>query len=162
MLTNAELGIPEYKVRKQRKAKPYQKPDSIKEFEWGYDIWYYLDRKIPEGLQIKHKFDDKTANSLTKLIIEYLRMNGCFGARINTQGNYNAKIGKFVRSGSTNGMADINAVVKGKSISIEVKIGKDKIRESQLKVKREIEAAGGVYLIVRSFDDFLEQFEQYI
>ena len=59
-------------------------------------------------------------------------------------------------------MADINAVVKGKSISIEVKIGKDKIRESQLKVKREIEAAGGVYLIVRSFDDFLEQFEQYI
>lgn len=69
MLTNAELGIPEYKVRKQRKQKPYQKPDSIKEFEWEYDIWYYLDRKIPEGLQIKHKFDDKTANSLTKLII---------------------------------------------------------------------------------------------
>ncbi len=89
-------------------------------------------------------------------------MNGCFGARINTQGNYNAKIGKFVRSGSTKGLADINAVVKGKSISIEVKIGKDKIRESQLKVKREIEAAGGVYLIVRSFDDFLEQFEQYL
>jgi hypothetical protein len=59
MLTNAELGIPEYKVRKQRKAKPYQKPDSIKEFEWEYDIWYYLDRKIPEGLQIKHKFDDR-------------------------------------------------------------------------------------------------------
>lgn len=162
MITNAELGIPEYKVRKQRKAKPYSKPESIKEFEWEYDIWYYMDRKIPEGLQIKHKFDDKTANSLTKLIIEYLRMNGCFGARINTQGNYNAKIGKFVRSGSTNGMADINAVVKGKSISIEVKIGKDKIRESQLKVKREIEAAGGVYLIVRSFDDFLEQFEKYL
>jgi hypothetical protein len=43
-----------------------------------------------------------------------------------------------------------------------VKIGKDKIRESQLKVKREIEAAGGVYLIVRSFDDFLEQFEKYL
>ena len=38
MLTNAELGIPEYKVRKQRKAKPYQKPDSIKEFEWEYNI----------------------------------------------------------------------------------------------------------------------------
>lgn len=32
-------------------------------------------------------------------------MNGCFGARINTQGNYNAKIGKFVRSGSTKGLA---------------------------------------------------------
>jgi len=161
-MTNAELRIPEYKVRKQRKAKPYSKPESIKEFELEYDIWYYMDRKIPEGLQIKHKFDDKTANSLTKLIIEYLRMNGCFGARVNTQGNYNAKIGKFVRSGSTNGMADINAVVKGKSVSIEVKIGRDKIRDSQLKVKSEIEAAGGVYIIVRSFDDFRQQFENII
>ena len=79
---------------------------------------------------------------------------------MNTQGNYNAKLGKWVKSGSTRGMADISAVVDGRSISVEVKIGKDKVRESQLKVKAQMEKAGGVYLIVRSFDDFIEQIKE--
>ena len=161
-MTNAELGIPEYKVRKVSKKKPYLKPDSIKEFEQIYQAWHYCGKNIPEHLQSDFKFDDKTANGLTKLIMAWLKVNGHFAARINTQGNYNAKLQKFVRSGSTNGMADINAVVQGRSISIEVKIGRDKIRESQLKVKSEIEAAGGVYIIVRSFDDFRQQFENII
>lgn len=161
-MTNAEIGIPEYKIRKVRKKKPYSKPDSIEAFQDKYRIWFYSTKSIPEKLQSQFKFDDKTANGLTKLIMAWLKVNGHFAARINTQGNYNAKLGQFVRSGSTNGMADINAVVNGKSVSIEVKIGKDKIRESQLKVKSEIEAAGGVYIIVCSFDDFRQQFENII
>ena len=159
-MTNAELGIPEYKVRKVSKKKPYSKPDSIKLFEKQYDEWFYCNKNVPSGLQIEHKFDDKTANSLTKLIMTWLKLNDHFAARINSGAVFDRRLGVYrANSGATAGMADINAVVKGRSISIEVKIGKDKIRDSQLKVKSEIEAAGGIYIIVRSFDDFRQQFE---
>jgi hypothetical protein len=159
-MTNAELGIPEYKVRKVRKKKPYSRPDSIKQFEKEYDIWYYSTRKTEKKFWLEHKFDDKTANGLTKLVMAWLKVNGHFAARINSGAIFDRRLGVYrANSGATVGMADINAVVKGKSISIEVKIGKDKIRDSQLKVKSEIEAAGGIYIIVRSFDDFRQQFE---
>lgn len=160
-MTNAELGIPEYSVRKPRKVVVYHKPQSIIDFETEHTIFKY--KGVKHVLYpVRSKFSDNKANELTKLIIEWLKVHGYFGARINTQGNYNAKLGRFVRSGSTKGMADINAVVNGKSVSIEVKIGKDKIRESQIKVKSEIEAAGGVYFIAKNFDNFLEQIKQVI
>ena len=159
-MTNAELGIPEYKVRKVSKKKPYSKPDSIKEFEQTYQAWHYCGKNIPTHLQSDFKFYDKTANGLTKLIMAWLKVNGHFAARINSGAVFDRRLGVYrANSGATVGMADINAVVKGKSISIEVKIGRDKIRDSQLKVKSEIEAAGGIYIIVRSFDDFRQQFE---
>lgn len=162
-MTNAELGIPEYKVRKVSKKKPYLKPYSIKLFEKQYDEWYYSTRKTEKKFQLEHKFDDKTANSLTKLIMTWLKLNGHFAARINSGAVFDRRLGVYrANSGATVGMADINAVVKGKSVSIEVKIARDKIRDSQLKVKSEIESAGGVYIIVRSFDDFRQQFENII
>ena len=157
-MTNAELGIPEYKVRKKSNKPRYVKSAAIKDFEKQYDDWWYNEHPLPDDLRFEHKFDDKTANSLTKLIMMWFKVNGHFSGRVNTQGNYNAKLGKWVKSGSTRGMADISAVVDGRSISVEVKIGKDKVRESQLKVKAQMEKAGGVYLIVRTFEDFIEQF----
>jgi hypothetical protein len=88
-------------------------------------------------------------------------MHSHFAARINSGAVYDQRLGIYRKgSGATAGMADVNAVMGGKSVSIEVKIGKDKIRESQLKVKAQIEQAGGVYIIVRSFDDFLQQIEE--
>jgi hypothetical protein len=54
-------------------------------------------------------------------------------------------------------MADITAVIKGQHVSIEVKYGRDRIRPEQMKVKQEIEEAGGRYIIASSFDNFLEQ-----
>jgi hypothetical protein len=35
--------------------------------------------------------------------------------------------------------------------------GRDKPRPEQLRAKREIEHAGGIYIFVHSFDEFLEQ-----
>jgi Holliday junction resolvase len=57
-------------------------------------------------------------------------------------------------------MADITAVVNGKHVSIEVKTGRDKPRPEQMKVKQQIEHAGGIYIFVRTFEDFLEQIQQ--
>jgi hypothetical protein len=160
-MTNAELGIPEYKVRKKSTKKPYRKPESIKTFQKEHMVQKYLGRNIPASCHIETPFDDKTANGLTRLIIAWMGMHGHFAARINSGAVYDRRLGIYRKgSGATAGMADVNAVMGGKSVSIEVKIGKDKIRESQIKVKAQIEQAGGVYIIVRSFDDFLQQIEE--
>ena len=146
-------------TEKKSKKPAYRKPDSLKE----------LERIHFEAKQAKHpdvpylvrtKFRDDTANGLTKCITAWLSLHGHFAGRVNTQGNYNAKLGKYIKSGSRKGMADITAVVNGRHISVEVKIGKDRIRPDQLKVKQEIESAGGAYIIASSFDNFLEQIKQ--
>lgn len=118
------------------------------------------------------KHTDLTANGLTKAIIRWIELHGGQAERINTQGNfikgktvgvgmYGVKHlqGKYVPSGSTKGSADISATIKGKTWKIEIKIGRDKQSDSQKKYQADIEAAGGKYSIVRSFDDFISKWE---
>jgi len=146
------------KKKKQRKA-PYRKPESIKLLE--NDLMAKKKAKHPDNpYPVKTIFRDDSATGLTKCICKWLEMHGHFSARINTTGTYNQKLGKWIHSGSKKGMADITAVINGKHISIEIKAGRDVPRPEQLKVKQEVEAAGGVYIFVRSFDDFLTQINE--
>ena len=120
---------------------------------------------------VKTKFTDKTANGLTKAIIAWINLNGYQAERISTTGRYidNSKVvtdvlgnrkkigsGKYIKGTGTKGSADISATIKGKSIKIEVKIGKDKQSEAQIKYQEMIEKAGGIYFIAKNFDEFYE------
>ena len=148
--------IPIIEKKKRVQGKCYIKPASVKELEkLHFECKKQKHPDVPYILQTK--FRDDTANGLTKCITSWLELNGYFSARINTTGTYNSKLGKWIYSGSKKGMADITAILKGKHISVEIKSGKDKPRPEQLKVKQEVEAAGGVYIFVRNFDDFLTQ-----
>jgi hypothetical protein len=62
--------------------------------------------------------------------------------------------GKYIKGSGTKGSADISATIKGKSIKIEVKIGKDKQSESQIEYQKAIERAGGIYFIAKDFTSF--------
>ena len=118
----------------------------------------------------KTAYTDKTANGLTKCIVHWLNLNGWQAERISTTGRYidNSKVvtdilgnkkkigtGKYIKGSGTNGSADISATIKGRSIKIEVKIGKDKQSDAQKKYQEMIEKAGGVYFIATDFDDFM-------
>jgi len=118
---------------------------------------------------VKTIFIDKTANGLTTAIIRWIILNGYQAERISTTGRWidNSKIvtdvlgnrkkigsGKYIKGTGTNGSADISATIKGRSIKIEVKIGKDKQSEAQIKYQQMIEKAGGIYFIAKNFDDF--------
>ena len=62
------------------------------------------------------------ANTLTKQIIKFIQLNGGQAERVN---NIARKIGnRFVKSNMTKGTADIHCTIKGRSVKIEVKIGK--------------------------------------
>lgn len=119
------------------------------------------------------KHTDLTANGLTKAVIRWIELHGGQAERINTQGNfikgktvgvgmYGIKHlqGKYIPSGSTKGSADISSTINGKSVKWEIKIGRDKQSDNQKKYQADIEASGGKYFIVRSFDDFISKWEE--
>ena len=151
--------LPQVPERKRKKTVAYRKPQEIKDFEIQHMNWKYKGKEhiFTPAMRVKTNFRDDKANELTKLIVAWLKVNGHFAGRVNTQGNYNAKLGRFIKSGSKKGMADVTAVINGRHVSIEIKIGKDKPREEQLQVQKEITDAGGVYIFVNSFSDFLTQ-----
>ena len=117
-------------------------------------------------------YSDKTANGLTKMVIDWITLNGGQAERISNMGRYidSSKVvtnvlgqrmkigsGKFIPGAGTNGTADISAIVKGRSVKIEVKM-KDKQSDAQKKYQESVERAGGIYYIVRSFDEFIDKY----
>ena len=115
---------------------------------------------VPAFALPKSKFKDNTANNLTKAIISLITLRGGFASRVSTQGQFDPRL-KAWRPGSVKkGMPDIVAIYKGLNLSIEVKIGKDRMSENQLKIKSQIESAGGRYFVARDFESFCEWFNK--
>lgn len=162
-ISNRDLGIPEYKVRKMPKKKTvlYKKPESVIRFEIEHQAWMYRNSKSSQSTWVYNRFVDNTANGLTKLICEWFKVNGGFASRRNTTGTYSKSLGRFIKSGATAGAEDIDGTINGKNIKIEVKM-KDKQRDTQKIYQKMIEDSGGVYIIVRSFDGFLSEISKHI
>ncbi len=91
-------------------------------------------------------------NGITKLIVDYLRY--VYGSksirRISSEGKYRVGIG-YIRS-ENKGLSDIEGMVNGKFLSLELKIGKDKQRDSQKARQIEVENDGGIYYLCKWID----------
>ena len=133
--------------------------------------------RMPKEYIPKPTYSDKTANGLTKCIIHFVKANGYQAERISNTGRYidNSKIvtdsmgfqkkigsGQYIKGTGTNGTADISATIKGRSIKCEVKIGADRQSEAQKKYQADIERAGGIYIIVKDFDEFMNFYKKFI
>ena len=127
---------------------------------------------------------DNNTNGLTQCILYFLKYEGCQAERINTTGKFtdNRKIvvdavgfqreigSKSWQKGTgTKGSADISAtipvsihgVMVGLSVKIEVKFGKDRQSIEQKKYEQSINDAGGVYMIVKDMDSFIEWYDNF-
>jgi len=150
--------VPPTKESKPRKP-AYRKPEAVKQLE--------------QVTGEKHR--DDTANGLTNCIIAYVKYKGGQAERINTMGvpidrrqqvtdilGRTRTIGsvQWRRSGSTIGSADISATIQGRSIKIEVKIGKDRQSDAQRKYQQQVEQAGGLYYIAKDFTSFHAWFQE--
>lgn len=139
-------------------------------FKWHKDC---EGTSMPPDYVPKDKFTDKTANALTKAICTFINLTGGQAERISSMGrvidgrkvvtNYLGQTGligsqTYIPSTSTKGTADISAIIKGLSVKIEVKIGKDKMSQSQIQYKANVERAGGIYIIAKTWDGFIEQY----
>jgi len=124
----------------------------------------------PQDYIPKTMYKDSTANGLTRAICDYINYNGYQAERINTMGTAREKkttAGKVIgvtwtKGTSTAGSADISATIKGRSVKIEVKIGKDRQSEAQKRYQENIEKAGGIYIIAKDFDSFVDWYENFI
>ena len=132
---------------------------------------------IPEHVLAPRLYRDDKANNLTKCVIDWVRLNGYQAERISVTGRYhdNTKIvtnviGQQQRIGSRQwipssmqkGSADVAATIKGRSVKIEIKIGADKQSPAQKIYQRQVEGAGGIYLITRDFTQFLNWYNSFI
>jgi len=132
---------------------------------------------LPEGARYIGKYTDRTANGLQKCIIDFLRFNGWQCERISVTGRYinNTKVvtdilgnkrrvgsGKYIPSSMQRGSADLSATIAGRSVKLEIKIGKDRQSEHQKQYQREVEQAGGQYWVVRTFEGFLQMYNEFM
>lgn len=106
--------------------------------------------------------EDKTANGLTRCVIDYITLHGGQAERISITGRPTAtpKGVKWGKSNMTRGTADISATIHGQSVKIEIKIGKDRQSEAQKKYQQQVTEAGGIYYIARNFTDFVEWYNE--
>lgn len=128
---------------------------------------------FPEHAIPKKTFSDKGANALTRCVIDFLTYSGHQAERISTTGRWivdknSVKGGYFIPGTGTKGSADISATIKpnnfpfGVSVKIEIKYGKDRQSDVQKQYEQHIQAAGGVYIIVRNFDSFVEWYNNFM
>jgi hypothetical protein len=69
---------------------------------------------------------------------------------------------EWIPGTGTNGSSDVSATIKGRSVKLEIKYGKDRLSKAQIEYGESITRAGGVYLVVRDFDEFIEWFNNFI
>jgi hypothetical protein len=129
--------------------------------------------------------DVKKSNGLTMFIINYLNWSGHHGERTNTMGRpiqkYAPKMNIFsgkieqVESGiewqkgtGIKGSSDIKGVINvpyqkfGVPCFIEIKVAKDKQSAAQIEYEKKINKTGGLYVIVKTPDDFLKFFDDVV
>ena len=93
---------------------------------------------LPPYARVVKKYNTKTSNGLTIAIIDYLRLSGCQAERISNTGKLldNTKVvtdvlghtrtigsTKWIKGSGVNGSADISAVIRGRGVKLEIKIG---------------------------------------
>ena len=98
-------------------------------------------------------------NALTKAITDYLNLNGFIVWRQNTVGIFDRKKNVFRKNPALRtGIPDIIGYRKSDArfIGIEIKTGTDRLTEKQLAFLKSLKQAGGIALVVSSFDEFLQ------
>jgi len=123
---------------------------------------------IPPQYVVGTKYTEKNANDIEKAIERFARIVGFHAERTKTQGRLmgatykdtpNGRLTvskeKFVTSTSRKGSSDMKLLIKGSLITAEIKFGKDTQKADQKKYQQDIERNGGIYVIFKTFEDFL-------
>lgn len=166
--------LPEKKMKKPRQAR--RKSDAVKELERLYmDDHRRRYPSMPEYARTCKQYEDRTANGLTRCVIDYIRLNGFQAERINSTGRYidNSQVfedvlgrkrsigtGQWLPTSGMKGTADVSATIRGRSVKIEIKM-KDRQSEDQKKYQLAVEQSGGIYLIIRSFQEFYDWYQSF-
>lgn len=159
--------------------KRYVKSKSIKDLERF--AFQKIKKKHPSNpYPPKPQYKDNTSNGLTKCVIDFIKFLGYQAERINSMGRpvdqrktVTDVIGrtrtlgdiKWIKGNSKTGTSDISATIKGRSVKIEIKCrvtGDHYQSEGQKQYQKEVEAAGGIYVIARDFEGFYQWLKKFL
>lgn len=132
--------------------------------------WYLENYQAARDIGVpapRKPYNDTTSNGLTTCILDWLKFNGHYGNRINTQGqvriekiklahgNVRTNV-RWTKGKTKKGTPDIDAIIRGKPVKIEVKINRDTMSDDQIEQMVAIQKAGGIYFIARNMEGFLQ------
>ncbi len=112
----------------------------------------------PRTAKKKGQPKTETANALTRRIVTHIRQHGGFASRISSTGTYREDLKKFVSSQQVSGLPDVMAVVSGRAVFVEVKVGRDVLSEVQKQTISGLIAAGAAVYLARDFESFTAWF----
>lgn len=117
----------------------------------------------------------RNANKIESMICDFLKLSGHHCERTKTTGRMiegqtiqrgfygSVKTkSKWIPGTATTGSSDLKAIVNGRFVAIEVKYGQDRQSQSQRQYEADIITSGGVYMVVKSFEDFYDQYQKLI
>jgi hypothetical protein len=110
------------------------------------------------------------SNGLTKFITNYLTWQGHRATRINSTGRLIdgqqrqesgaiLTVKKWIPGTTRRGTADVSSTIRGRSVMFEVKVGRDRPSEYQLKEQELERKAGGEYFFTHDPDEFFAQYD---
>lgn len=135
---------------------------------------------FPERYLPDYGQSDNSTNALTRCVVDFLNYSGHFAERVSNTGRFisgktidgvNGKFttqGKFIKGTGVNGRADISAKIKLPSmryaipVEIEIKFGLDRQSLVQKEYEQNMNNVGAVYIIVRTFDGFMDWYNEFI
>lgn len=121
---------------------------------------------MKQNIDIKNPKKKSPTNETTRRILNFLLYQGVFAWRNNTVGVPLRRGGEIIgfRSAGKKGVSDILGVYscmgRGLFLAIEVKTGKDRLSPEQEGFLATVNKLGGVGLVVKNYEDFLEQWNQ--
>lgn len=109
----------------------------------------------------KTKRNTDPTNELARQVIGHICLKeGGYAWRNNTTGIYDPNKRAF-RSAAKTGISDILCCWNGRFIGIELKVSKgDRLRPEQQGFILNVQHVGGVVIVVKTFDDFLTQWNE--
>jgi len=138
-------------------------PTNLKELNQFAMRWKEERTSLPKYAIVKPSFKDSSANELTKSVVwDFVNVRGGAAYRINNGAVYDAKRKAYRKGSVRKGVPDIIGVLDGVFYGLEVKFGRDRQSADQRTVELEIEAAGGFYFIVKSYEDYLNKINESI
>lgn len=125
---------------------------------------------VPDHGRPAIKLSDSTANGLTKAILIWMELNGHKAWRQSSEGRYRPGkqytdalghrkqlTGKYL-PGANKGHSDVQSIIGGLFVAWEVKMMSDRQSRAQKAFQAEVEASGGRYFVVRTFDQFMRHY----
>ena len=136
---------------------------------------YNFERTYPKAFKDGHYAPPpypkiKTANGLTKFICQFLMWHEHRATRINSTGRLIDGLEKqpsgailttkkWIPGSTRKGTADISATIKGRSVMMEIKIGKDRASDYQIAEQQRERKAGGIYEFISTPEQFFELYD---